>query len=89
MSRQWTFRVGGTGDAPTFFVYRGPTIGIFVGDTFEDEADAKLIAAAPELLDALNLFMTQYDACGPNSNFGRIFANVKTAAAQAVAKAKG
>ena len=51
--------------------------------------DLRLIEAAPEMLEVLKLFMAQYNACGPNSNFGRIFANVGTAAAQAISKAEG
>jgi hypothetical protein len=52
-------------------------------------SDALLMAAAPELLDALKLFLKQYDACGPNSDFGRYFGNLRPVAAKAIASAEG
>lgn len=36
---------------------------------------------------ALELFEQQYNACGPNSNFGRIFSNVHKAACEALTPA--
>lgn len=45
----------------------------------QDEANARLIAAAPELLDALKLVVQR---CGPNSTDGAI-------ARAAIAKAEG
>lgn len=52
-------------------------------------ANARLIAAAPELLDALQLFVKQWNACGPNSDFGRYFSSVRDTAETAIAKAGG
>lgn len=42
-----------------------------------------------DLVAALELFVAQWNACGPNSDFGRYFANVRTAAVAALAKARG
>lgn len=53
------------------------------------EANARLISAAPDLLNALKLFEKQWSACGPNSDFGRHFRNVRDAAIAALAKAEG
>lgn len=55
----------------------------------EVEANARLIASAPELLEALRLFERQWNACGPNSDFGRYFQNVRDAARAAILKATG
>jgi hypothetical protein len=38
-----------------------------------------------ELEAALNLFVKQWNACGPNSDFGRYFSNVRDAANAALA----
>ncbi len=50
-------------------------------------ANARLVAAAPELFEALTLFVDQWNACGPNSDFGRYFQNVRDAARTALLKA--
>lgn len=44
--------------------------------------------AAPDLLNALRLFIKQWNACGPTSDFGRYFSNVRDAANTAIAKAE-
>ena len=41
-----------------------------------------------ELVDALELFIAQWSACGPNSDFGRYFENVRLVAEVAIEKAK-
>lgn len=62
----------------------------FPGETGERmRATAKLVAAAPDLYAALALFVEQWNACGPNSDFGRYFGNVRDAAVKALAKAEG
>lgn len=40
-----------------------------------------------ELVAALELFVKQWNACGPNSDFGRYFRNVRDVAVTALAKA--
>jgi hypothetical protein len=50
-------------------------------------ANARLIAAAPDLYEALALFEKQWNACGPNSDFGRHFQRVRDVAVKALAKA--
>jgi len=44
------------------------------------EDDARLMVAAKEMEKALHLFISQWNACGPNSDFGRHFSNVRDAA---------
>jgi hypothetical protein len=39
-----------------------------------------------DLVAALELFVAQWNACGPNSDFGRYFQNVRDAAVSALAK---
>jgi len=51
-------------------------------------SNGRLIAAAPDLLSALQSFVKQWEACGPNSNFGRYFSNVRDAAVAAITKAR-
>lgn len=53
------------------------------------EANARLIAAAPEMLAALQTFIDQWNACGPNSDFGRYFKSVRDAAVAVTQKATG
>jgi len=48
----------------------------------------RLRASNKALLDALQLFAKQWNACGPNSDFGRYFGNVRIAAEAAIAHAK-
>ncbi|HDA7126277.1 TPA: hypothetical protein O5T86_001281 [Staphylococcus aureus] len=55
----------------------------------EAEANARLIAAAPDLLKAAEKFIAQWNACGPNSDFGRFFKNVRDEMVTALAAAKG
>ena len=45
--------------------------------------------ARADLYEALTLFIKQWNACGPNSDFGRYFSNVRDAANAALAKASG
>lgn len=54
---------------------------------FIHENDARLMAAAKEMEKALCLLISQWNACGPNSDFGRNFSNVRAAALAALAKA--
>jgi hypothetical protein len=54
----------------------------------EVEATTHLIAAAPALFEALQTFEKQWNACGPNSDFGRYFQSVRDAAVEALAQAK-
>lgn len=65
---------------------------------WEDEApimkrlafkDAITPEAFVELLGALELFVKQWNACGPNSDFGRYFQSTYTQARAAIAKATG
>lgn len=42
-------------------------------------------AERDRLRSALELFMRQWNACGPNSDFGRYFSNVRDAANAALA----
>lgn len=42
-----------------------------------------------ELVEALEVFVKQWNACGPNSNFGLYFADVRDVAVAALAKARG
>lgn len=44
----------------------------------------KLEAKIAYQQDALKLFVKQWNACGPNSDFGRHFANVRAAAIAAL-----
>lgn len=48
----------------------------------------RLRASNRALLDALEQFTKQWNACGPNSDFGRYFSNVRIAAEAAIAHAK-
>ena len=41
-----------------------------------------------ELVEALEVFVKQWNACGPNSNFGLYFADVRDVAVAALAKAR-
>jgi len=41
-----------------------------------------------ELLNALNVFMKQWNACGPNSDFGRYFQTTRDTAQAAIARAQ-
>ncbi len=58
-------------------------------DEAEVLANARLIAAAPELFEALEAFVKQWNACGPNSDFGRHFQPVRDEAVAALSKARG
>jgi len=46
-------------------------------------------AGDPAIRAALQLFVKQWNACGPNSDFGRYFKNVRDAAVSALDKATG
>ena len=73
------------GDGPEDFV-------CIVGPYLHPEVrpgDVGLIIAAPALLDALELFVAQWNACGSNSEFGRYFGNVRDAALAAIAQKEG
>jgi len=48
----------------------------------------RLRAVNGHLLAALQLFVKQWNACGPNSDFGRYFSNVSVAAIAAIEHAK-
>ncbi len=52
------------------------------------EDDARVMAAAKEMDKALQLFISQWNACGPNSGFGRYFSNVRDAALAATSYGK-
>lgn len=56
----------------------------YAQETVERQADARLIAATPKMLAALRLFEKQWNACGPNSDFGRYFSNVRDAVRSAL-----
>jgi hypothetical protein len=56
--------------------------------SYRAELDRQLVVIA-EMLAALELFTRQWNACGPNSDFGRYFSNVRVAAEAAIARAKG
>jgi oligoribonuclease (3'-5' exoribonuclease) len=43
-----------------------------------------LRAECEEMRAALTLFLKQWNACGPNSDFGRYFSNVRDAAKKAI-----
>ena len=47
-------------------------------------SDAKANERIAELEAVLNLFVKQWNACGPNSDFGRYFSNVRDAAKAAL-----
>lgn len=53
------------------------------------EANARAIAAVPDMVKALETFVAQWNACGPNSDFGRYFQNVRDEAVAALLQAKG
>jgi hypothetical protein len=55
----------------------------------EHEAIATLIAASPCMYEALDGFVKQWEACGPNSDFGRYFEPVYQPARAALARARG
>lgn len=55
----------------------------------EARAYANVICAAHDGLAFAKLFLKQWNACGPNSDFGRYFSNVRDAAEKYVAKAEG
>lgn len=67
---------------------QGPRGWILVARGLTEER-ARLVAAAPTMRRALGLFECQWNACGPNSDFGRYFQNVRDAARAAIAKAEG
>ena len=50
-------------------------------------ANARLIAAAPDMAHALTELVKQWNACGPNSDFGKYFITVREVALVALAKA--
>lgn len=58
-------------------------------DAREVLGNANLFAASKELHNALSLFVKQWNACGPNSDFGRYFKNVRDAAVEALARVRG
>jgi Protein of unknown function (DUF551) len=47
------------------------------------------IANASPVVEALQQFVRQWNACGPNSDFGRYFANIRDIAVAALAKHQG
>jgi hypothetical protein len=47
------------------------------------------IANAPPVVEALQQFVQQWNACGPNSDFGRYFGNIRDIAVAALAKYQG
>lgn len=49
---------------------------------------AGLRAQNKELVEALQTFIDQWNACGPNSDFGRYFRNVRDKANAALARAR-
>lgn len=50
-------------------------------------ANARAIAAVPQLIAALEGLVKQWNACGPNSDFGSYFRNVRDEAVAALALA--
>ncbi len=54
----------------------GRKIGVVWGKAHEKAGTAALLAAAPQMQAALELFVSQWNACGPNSDFGRYFQNL-------------
>jgi hypothetical protein len=56
--------------------------------TYCAELDRQIVVIA-EMLAALELFTRQWNACGPRSDFGRYFSNVRAAAEAAIDRAKG
>lgn len=63
-------------------------IGVCWGPQAEKSANAALWAASPELLAALKQFVAQWNACGPNSEFGRYFQSVRDVAVAAIERAE-
>lgn len=47
------------------------------------------IANAPPVVEALQQFIQQWNVCGPNSDFGRYFGNIRDTAVAALAKHQG
>jgi|SRR5579862_3288068 len=47
------------------------------------------IANAPPVVEALQQFVRQWNACGPNSDFGRYFGSIRDIAVAALAKHQG
>lgn len=96
---RWTpgpWRVGKPGEKTgTLNMVIGPDnkMTAFTGNPARDDAEiadnAHLTAAAPDMAEALALFERQWNACGPNSDFGRYFQNVRDAAVAALRKARG
>lgn len=87
----WSFVQSGTGDFPIWNVRIGTrgliTLPATAGMETMD-ADARLIAAAPELLEACKLIVSVFDALPPTSaaRYERLQIN---AARAAIAKAEG
>jgi hypothetical protein len=48
----------------------------------------RLRATNRALLSALELFVKQWNACGPNSDFGRYFSHIRVKAEAAIAHAR-
>ncbi len=63
--------------------------GLVLESEAENEANASVIGSAWEMRAALQLFIRQWNACGPNSDFGRYFSNVREAARAALRAADG
>jgi hypothetical protein len=64
----WSLVQGGTGDSPTWNVRIGPSLVYLPGafDMSVMDANARLIAAAPELLDALQWALSRIASKAPH-----------------------